>query len=664
MILKRCLVFLIYQLFAGFISLSFGQNIDQIKLQLVDAHHDTTRVKLMCELSRAYEGIDSVNAFKHSKAALKLSKNIDYQYGVALSYHTLAVEYSSYFDAERAKKNYHIANEYIEQLLKKDSSRQNLKLWAKNNFNLGVAYGYEGNNEKEISYIEKTIPIARKIRDTLFLGIAYTNLGIKHMNFGKNTRAYYYFNQSDYYYKLKDLPEDIIFDRLCFSLCLYQLDSLPAMKKALDEVKFNLDRVPESKYRHKYYSHRGLYYSGIGDYKEAIKMYDKAYDFIKKHKIHREYSPLYMIYAETYEQLKNYKMSKKYMLDFLEESLKSGNDVSRSKAYYRLGVYEAKQKNYDKAYEYAQKHIDLLDSLDYKQTAQKIDQLEIQYQSEKKEKEILKLTNERNEVALVLEKKRSQGYLMAILIITLCSALIIIFFIYRNQIKSNHIKERKHQEEIGTLKHQQQTKVFSAMIEGQEKERKRLAIDLHDGLGGRLSAISLKLSKLDNNRYTEYPKQELNIIQNDITNSLIELRGVARNLMPETLLKYGLQSALKDYCSNMNNEDNQITLQFYGSYKNVSTSDQVTLYRIIQELINNAIKHAKASEILVQYIQEDNKIDITVEDNGIGFDMTSLDQTKGMGLNNLKTRVEYLDGYFDIQSKQDEGTTVTIQINI
>jgi len=204
------------------------------------------------------------------------------------------------------------------------------------------------------------------------------------------------------------------------------------------------------------------------------------------------------------------------------------------------------------------------------------------------------------------------------------------------------------------------------MIEGQEKERKRLAIDLHDGLGGRLSGISMNLSKLDKDEPKQYPKKQLQKVMKDLNDSLTELRNIARNMMPETLMKFGLQAALKDYCSSMTGSDTKVTLQFYGNDKGININQQVTMYRVIQELINNAIKHAKATEVLVQFMREGNNVDITVEDNGVGFNKNESLKKKasGMGLSNLQTRVAYLKGNIDFESEENEGTTVNVHINI
>ncbi len=661
-----CLFVYLTTICVGFSQNGLEQQIDSLEAKLKVAKTDTSRIQLMCKLTRAYGGIDSIKVFENGFKALSLSKKNNYPYGITYSYHVLAGGYLDYFDLENAKKNYLIAQEYSESLIARDSSRKNLQLWAKVNFNLGVAYGYQGNVTKEIEYINKTVPIARRIKDTLFLAIANTNLGIKHLNFAQFDKAYECFTKSGEQYQKLNRPEDFIFDRLNFATCLYEMDSLASMKKTLDLAKSYLDKIPNSISWHQYYSSRGLYLSSVGKYNEAIQMYDLSYTLLKTNKMRGGYSGLFLKYADTYDKLGNYKMSKKYINDFLELALQSQNDIDRAKAYYRLAKFEAGAGNHDAAYDHLYNYIKLEDSLGAEQIASKIQQIESQYESEKKEKEILRLTNEMNIADLTLEKKKSQGYLLMIIVITLLFLLSLGFMVYRNKLREGRLKERKHIEEIGALKHEQQAKIFSAMIEGQEKERKRLAIDLHDGLRGRWSAISLKISKLynDTDTLSYHPRQDLIIIQNDIKDSLSELREIARNLMPETLTKYGLKTALQDYCSNMNSNGCNVTLQFYEEEKKITPNEQVTVYRIIQELINNAVKHAKASEVLVQYIHEQEKIDIIVEDNGIGFDYNASENNKGMGLANLKTRVKYLQGIFDIQSSTKEGTTITVQLEI
>ncbi|MEM8846867.1 MAG: sensor histidine kinase, partial [Bacteroidota bacterium] len=322
--------------------------------------------------------------------------------------------------------------------------------------------------------------------------------------------------------------------------------------------------------------------------------------------------------------------------------------------------------DYKDAYSSLVKAMDIYDSVETQNTVQKINDLEVQYRTAEKEREILKLQNEKDKSELALAKQRANGYLLALLIGILIFATSTAYIFYRNKLRKARRKERLRESELERLKQEQQTKIYSAMIEGQEKERKRLAIDLHDGLGGRLSGISLNLSKLDKDQPMEYPKKRLRKVVDDLDASLQELRTIARNLMPETLVKFGLKAALKDYCSNMTGTSTTVTLQYYGDEDGIPMAQQVTIFRIIQELINNAVKHAGASEVLIQYIRDGKQIHITVEDNGIGMPDEALNENKGkgMGLGNLRTRVAYLKGKLDFHSDKAEGTTVNIHFEL
>ena len=149
-----------------------------------------------------------------------------------------------------------------------------------------------------------------------------------------------------------------------------------------------------------------------------------------------------------------------------------------------------------------------------------------------------------------------------------------------------------------------------------------------------------------------------------MNNSLAELRCIARNLTPKTLSEEGLAVALEDYCSSLKGIGSNIVLQFYDTKPKLEEPVSLTLYRIIQELIHNAVKYAQASEILVQYIREDHAINITVEDDGVGFDTHRLPSGSSMGLINVRTRVSYLNGNMEMQSSPGQGTTVWIQVSV
>jgi len=146
--------------------------------------------------------------------------------------------------------------------------------------------------------------------------------------------------------------------------------------------------------------------------------------------------------------------------------------------------------------------------------------------------------------------------------------------------------------------------------------------------------------------------------------SMKELRRVAHNMMPEALAKFGLKDALRDFCFELgNNKEIDIKFQFYGDERRLDQNYEISLYRIAQELINNSLKHANPTEILLQVIQEEHRIHLTVQDNGIGFDPEALNASDGTGLANIKSRAESLKGKVDMISIPGEGTEVNVEFS-
>jgi two-component system NarL family sensor kinase len=146
--------------------------------------------------------------------------------------------------------------------------------------------------------------------------------------------------------------------------------------------------------------------------------------------------------------------------------------------------------------------------------------------------------------------------------------------------------------------------------------------------------------------------------------SIKELRRVAHNMMPEMLTKFGLNEALKEYCHTINTTKLlTVKYQSLGMDSRVEKSTEIIVYRIVQELLNNIIKHAAAGEAIVQLIRENDRLNIVVEDNGKGFDTALLERSKGAGWLNILSRVDYLKGHLDIHSEPGKGTLVTIELN-
>ena len=208
------------------------------------------------------------------------------------------------------------------------------------------------------------------------------------------------------------------------------------------------------------------------------------------------------------------------------------------------------------------------------------------------------------------------------------------------------------------IEKEKELEVSRALMNGEEQERMRLSRDLHDGIGGAITGIKLKLES----NAQQNDSSELFKTVNQLEEVLKELRRTAKNLMPETLAKFGLEDALRDYCETMQTSNTSIS--FYSNNLSIITdkNKQLVIYRIIQELVNNAIKHAESTEVFLQCTLQDNLLMISIEDNGKGFDISNT--KRNMGLNNIEMRVNYLEGKINIDSQPGKGTSINIECKI
>ena len=292
-------------------------------------------------------------------------------------------------------------------------------------------------------------------------------------------------------------------------------------------------------------------------------------------------------------------------------------------------------------------------------------EIEGRYSLNEKEAEINSLNAEEKINSLVLYQHRTTD---RILIAILIAFAIIGFLFYSN---SKHKKKlllseaALHEQKIIELEKEKQLLATRSVLLGQEEERKRVAKDLHDGLGGILSVAKYSFNNMKQD-LANSPENEIafNKSMGFLNKSIQELRRVAKNMMPEALVEFGLDTALKDYCNSItNNGSLQIIYQsFEVTDDSVSPSIATIIYRIIQELINNILKHSNATKAVVQLVKRTDALSITVEDNGKGFDIKILNDSTGIGYLNLQNRVSYLEGTLDIQTAIGNGTFVSIEI--
>ena len=241
-------------------------------------------------------------------------------------------------------------------------------------------------------------------------------------------------------------------------------------------------------------------------------------------------------------------------------------------------------------------------------------------------------------------------------------AILLALLLYALKQRNKHLKQREALYKLEIEQERQNSKIstLTALLDGQEQERSRLARDLHDGLGGLLSGTKIQLTHL-NEKIDPNAKNDMAKSIQQLDGAVDELRRVAHNLMPDLLSKYGLEEALKEYAIRMSNEHLDIDVQFLSYTNSLEKEKQLLVYRIIQELVNNAIKHANAHQIIIQFVEDEENYAVTIEDDGKGFDLSNTKLTQSAGLHNIQSRVQFLKGELNIHSEIDLGTSIEFQ---
>jgi len=206
-----------------------------------------------------------------------------------------------------------------------------------------------------------------------------------------------------------------------------------------------------------------------------------------------------------------------------------------------------------------------------------------------------------------------------------------------------------------------------SIIETQEKERQRIALEIHDGIGPQLSSSILHLETIverlkETDPATSKELQSLSDVTNEVAD---ELRSISHTLIPRVLIDFGVVAALQGLISRIN-ASNKCKVEFISSFSGdeMEQTIELNLYRITQELINNALKHAQATTIFVQLLKSGSNLTLMVEDNGKGFDIDELKVARGIGLSNIEMRTKVLGGELYIDSSPSRGSTVTVEIQL
>jgi signal transduction histidine kinase len=519
--------------------------------------------------------------------------------------------------------------------------------------NLGLIYLRINDKKKSLKYLYQAIEINQKINNPDKLIGNYNNLANYYssenielaLNYYQKARKLLSVGEKDKKAAIINMNIGNIFssyDSTFFnydSATHYYLSSLESFKSINDSSNISL-----------LYHNLGVLYERKNNYDAAINSYQKS---IEINEILRDEFGL----ARTYMGIGNILLKEKKYKESLEQYEKSLRLSKILKDEYRkMNLYSnmVKAKMGIGAVEEAsilfQEYNHLRDSLSNNERMQEVKNLETKYETEKKEAEI-------KEQQLAIEQKNFQKNLF--LGLSLLLVVLIISTIWFFLQKQEYLKKLKN-EEISNMKTEQELKELNAMMHGQEEERNRIASDLHDRLGARLSSIKL-LFQSEQNETTSNLKSKL--LEN-INEAIKETREISHNLSTDMLTRFGIETALKDMVRTINDAEKiKAEIAIYGLQKRLPLEVERNIYHIALELINNTIKHAKAENITLQISQIDEEINVFYEDDGKGFDVQNVADS-GMGMRSIYARVNTINGAVYFNSKPGKGINVVMTIPV
>lgn len=568
-------------------------------------------------------------------------------------------------DLAQSEAAYLKADQLFNKINTKESWQMRSKTW--NNLAL-IAQAKDDEKGYVDIMLNKAIPLAIKANDTDLITTLYLRLGDAFLKIKQYQIAEGYFNKG---IKATKAAKPSKSRRLNLIMAYssagenYVLYKKYAQANAvLDTMRKLISADSSQFFLAEYYLIKGMSYHALKNYDAAINEFDKGLKPIPHQNNAPNNQRLFFYKVKSLLASKKYERAIQLATYILndEEILYSYN--GQMELYNALAESYAGLGKMELAYKWQKRYSQLSDSLSETRLIRDINGLELKYRNAERIKEIdgLRAQNEHAE----LEAKNNR-LIQWLLIATALFLLIVALFYIQYNISSKKLiaqKELSHLQQLNEIEHQQELQYSKAMIQGEEQERRRMARDLHDGLGGMLAGVKINLSaQLENQNHSDI-KQPLQRALGQIDHSVTELRRIAHNMMPVNLLSFGLNTALKDLCETLMTPSTRIDFQSFEIGSDIPEQTQINIYRIVQEMLANSIRHANATNIILQCSQNGHIFFITQEDNGKGFDLNAPKIETGIGLSNIRNRVGFLKGKMEIESTINQGTIINIELYV
>jgi two-component system NarL family sensor kinase len=619
-------------------------------LKALAAAADTAKVRLLNELAAEYHNKDKEKTLAYAEQAHELALRLKDRPGEARALSSLGV-------IVQKNGNYDSALAIQFRALKIYEALKDEKGIATAYGNISAPYWRLSQFSTALDYQLKALKLQEKNGDLKGQAYSLNMIGIIYKNLKKDREAL------AYYLRSVEIKKQIGDEKTLASTYM-NIANVYKNRLVEDTATAYYEKAIELHRRLGNKSGESMSVSGLGDlkvkfgrYAEAKKYYLRSLEIEQAFLDSNSLATTYINIGNACTALKEYKDAEHYIKGGLDIFYKIGDQDGVMSACEMLAFLYQETGDYRQSMDYYIEYIAIRDSIMGVEEKSRVAELQTRYEVEKKDLELA-----RNKAELEAREKEvalRNIQLVSVFVLIILLALLAYLFYNRKRIQQQArlSAEIARQREIRT----------KAVIEAEEKERIRIAKDLHDGVGQLLSATKLNLDSVRSTMNISGTAQE-SAFKNALDlldESVKEVRAVSHNMMPNTLLKLGLASAVREFITKIQNmPDLRVSLEIVGMTERLEQEKESILYRVIQEVVSNIIKHARATELNLQLIRHEKELTILIEDNGVGFDTNRINDFEGIGLKNIVSRVEFINGSVHFDSTPGRGTSVVVEIKL
>lgn len=576
--------------------------------------------------------------------ALDLHKELGNRESIASMLNNIGLNY-------KMLGNYDKAIEYYSQALLIDEESGNAEDMAKTINNIGMVYRTWGKYDKAIEYLEKSLLLKKGLNDQAGISNSLNNMGLVYSEWGKYDQAILIFKESfvmgetlkndseaakrlnnlgRVYYYMEQYDTAMLYFEKC--LAIYERDN---NRNQIALAYNNIGKVYLSKQQ---YKNADFFLTS------ALKIFNELGREGEKSTVLANLSNINQALGHSEKALQ--------MLDsstMIAEKLNLRKQIQHNYLYFSE-IY-GELKDFEKSLQYYKKYTAEKDSMFSREIHSQLSEFQVKYEKEKDQAQILALEKEN------LQKTNQRNAYMFIGFGILIIALFSIIYFHQ---KAGHIRTISEQK-IYQLEEEKKLIAAKLLVEGQEVERKRIATELHDGLGVLLSATKMQFSIIrdkspENRELIDKAGRMLEQASGDV-------RKISHNMMPGLLTQLGFFEAIEDLFEQIaDDHDLNVICNIPENRERLAENKEIMLYRIVQEMVNNTLKHARASNITLQIRVNNGILDLIYSDNGKGFDFREKSEAATLGLQSIQSRVNFLNGKIDFISKPGEGPKYILQI--